>query len=117
MDSEVEDTCVTVNLTAPPTLERMKRSMIERRLRENGDELKRARDDLRISTEQLEQLASEAEEARLRALVSETPLAEHTFQEASRHAETMRRHHTELQERILELENRQDSLLDQMSAS
>ncbi|MGI9624188.1 MAG: hypothetical protein ACR2PK_15235 [Acidimicrobiales bacterium] len=95
----------------------MKRSMVERRLMENGDELKRAREDLRVSTEQLEHLANEADEARLRALVSETPLSEQSFQEASRHAEAMRRHHTELQARISELEARQDQLLDQMSAS
>lgn len=95
----------------------MRRSSIERKLRDNGDELKRARDDLRISTEQLEQLANEADEARIRSMVSETPLSEQSFHEASRHAETMRRHHAELQNRILELEARQDQLLDQMGAS
>ena len=91
--------------------------MVERKLRENSDELKRAHEDLRVSTEQLEHLVGEAEEERIRALVSETPLAEQSFQEASRHAETMRRHHTELEQRIVELEARQDQLLDQMRAS
>lgn len=91
--------------------------MVERKLRDNADELKRAKEDLHISVEQLEHLSGEADEARLRALVSETPLAEQTFHEASRHAETMRRHHTELVERIEQLEARQDQLLDQMSES
>ena len=91
--------------------------MVERKLRENGDELKRASEDLRVSTEQLEQLANEADEARLRSLVSETPLSDQSFHEASRHAEAMKRHHTELQGRISDLELRQDQLLDQMSAS
>ena len=95
----------------------MRRSAIERKLRDNTDELKRAHEDLRVSTEQLEQLTSEADEARVRNLVSETPLAEQSFQEASRHAETMRRHHTELQQRIEVLETQQDLLLDQMSES
>ncbi len=100
-----------------PTLALVRRSSIERKLRDNGDELKRAREDIRVSTEQLEQLTGEADEARIRNLVSETPLAEQSFQEASRHAETMRRHHTELQQRIEALEARQDALLDQMSGS
>ena len=88
--------------------------MIERKLRENGDGLKRAQEELRVSTEQLEQLANEADEARIRSMVSETPLAEQEFREASRHADAMRRHHEELQGRILELETRQDALLDEM---
>lgn len=91
--------------------------MVERKLRENGDELKRAREELRISTEQLEQLNNEAEETRIRAMASETPLAEQEFYEASRHAEKMRRHHTELHDRITVLETRQDELLDEMMDS
>ena len=114
---EVSSETLGWGLTAAPTLTLVKRSMVERKLRENGDELKRAREDLRVSTEQLEQLADEADEARLRSLVSETPLSEQSFHEASRHAEAMRRHHTELQTRISDLELRQDQLLDQMSAS
>lgn len=91
--------------------------MVERKLRENGDELKRAKEELRISTEQLEHLAGEADEARIRAMVSETPLAEKDFQEASRHAEKMRRHHTELSDRIVGLETRQDELLDELTGA
>ncbi|MFT7473926.1 MAG: hypothetical protein ACI81L_000841, partial [Verrucomicrobiales bacterium] len=95
----------------------VKRSMIERKLRENGDALKRAREEVRISTEQLEHLSGEADEARIRAMVSETPLAEQSFHEASRHAEKMRKHHTEVQDRIVLLETRQNELLDQMGAA
>jgi len=89
--------------------------MVERKLVENGDEIKRAKEELRISSEQLDHLAAEAEEARIRAMVSETPLAEQEFQEASRHAEKMRRHFTELHERIAVLESRQDELLDELT--
>ncbi len=91
--------------------------MIERKLRETGDELKRAREELRISTEQLEHLSGEADEARIRAMVSETPLSERDFQDASRHADAMRRHHDELRDRITVLEARQDELLDEMIES
>ena len=94
----------------------MKRSMIERKLTEVSDEIKRVREDLRVSAEQLEHFTGEADDARLRALVSETPMAEHEFQEAHRHAETMRRNHSDLESRLAELETRQDTLLDQMLA-
>ena len=75
----------------------VKKSMVERKLRENGDELKRVREELRIAFEQLEFLDGEVEEARIRAMVSETPIAEQEMHEAARHADAMRRHHTELQ--------------------
>ncbi len=91
--------------------------MIERKLRENGDELKRVREEIRVSTEQLEHLERDAEEARIRAMVSETPLSEQEFRETSRHAEKMRRHHTEQQERVVLLEARQDELLDELMGS
>lgn len=91
------------------------RAMIERKLADLSAELRRTRDELRVSTEQLEHFTNEADEARLRALVSETPLAEQDFQEASRHADTMRRSHGELVDRIAELEARQDELLDRMT--
>ncbi len=94
----------------------MTKSMIERRLRETSDELKRLREELRIAVEQLEHLRHEAEEARIRAMVSETPLAEHEFHDASRHAASMTRHHDDLVARIGQLEQRQDELLDRMMA-
>ncbi len=95
----------------------VKQTMIERKLKENGEELRRARDDLRIAIEQLEHFESDAEEARLRAMVSETPLAEQEHREAARHAEKMKKHYADLEKRIQTLEARQDQLLDQMLAS
>lgn len=91
--------------------------MVERKLRENGDALKRAREELRIAVEQLEHFRSDSEEARLRAMVSETPMAEQQYREAARHTEKMQRHHDELSERITGLEARQDQLLDEMMSS
>ena len=73
------------------------------------------RDDLRIAEEQLAQLADEAEDARLRALVSETPLAEREHKNAERHATKMRAHKTTVADKIQQLEIQQDELLDKMS--
>lgn len=95
---------------------RVKRSKIERKLKDLATELRRLREDLHVSTEQLEHLTMEAEEARIRALVSETPLAEQEHNASAAHAERMRMHHDEIGRRIAELEQRQDQLLDEMTA-
>ena len=70
----------------------MSRSLVERRLTEVAERLKQLRDELGVADEQLAHLADEADDARLRALVSETPLAEREHREAQRHADAMRRH-------------------------
>ena len=88
--------------------------MMERKLLEMADEIKRLGQDLRVSSEQLQHLDAEAEEARIRSLVSETPLSEASFREAARHAEAMRKHHDDVQQRIVDLEARQNELLDRM---
>lgn len=94
----------------------MPRPLVERRLIELSDRLKRVRADLRVSEEQLDQLDHEADDARLRALVSETPLAEREHREARRHADALRRHADELRRTIAELERKQDELLDQLGS-
>ncbi len=66
----------------------MSRSLIERRLTELGGRLKELRKELAIVDEQLAHLAGEADDAQLKALVSETPLADH---EAPRGAAPCRR--------------------------
>lgn len=95
----------------------MARERIERRLRGVGGQLSALRADLRVCEEQLVQVTDDADESRLRALVSETPLAEREYREASRHAERLRRHRDELVERIARLEADQDALLDRLTAS
>ncbi|MEK9635709.1 MAG: hypothetical protein VW060_01440, partial [Acidimicrobiaceae bacterium] len=70
----------------------MSQAQIERRLRTISKQLRSARDDLAVTEEQLIQLADEADDARLRALVSETPLAEREHRKASRHADRLRKH-------------------------
>ena len=95
---------------------RMSRDRIERRLRSLGQQLSTLRADLRVCDDQLVQVTDEADESRLRALVSETPLAEREHREAQRHAQRLRRHRDELAERITRLETDQDVLLDRFTA-
>ncbi|MGA0239026.1 MAG: hypothetical protein ACO3PD_11555 [Acidimicrobiales bacterium] len=95
----------------------MSRVQIERRLRSVGERLKLARDDLGVTEEQLVQLADEADDARLRSLVSETPIAEKEHRKASRHAERLRKHRDRLLAEIAILDAEQDELLDRLTSS
>jgi len=91
--------------------------MIERRLRETGVRLRRLREELAVVDEQLGHLNDDAEDKALRALVSETSGAGVEYREARLHAEAMRRHRAQVQSSILELEVKQDELLDKMNLS
>jgi len=92
----------------------MAKWLVERRLSGVSGRLRSLREELRIIDEQLVQLADEAEDSRIRSLVSETPLADHEFREARRHADAMRSRRIEVVDEIAELEHRQDELLDQL---
>jgi hypothetical protein len=94
----------------------MSRSLVERRLSDLSARLRQLRDDLAVSEEQLAQLAETADDARLRSLVSETPLADREHHEAQRHAEAMQRHRAGLLDDIARLEQTQDELLDRLMA-
>jgi predicted nucleic acid-binding Zn-ribbon protein len=92
------------------------RRQVERRLREVGQRLQQLREELRIADEQLLPLSEAADDARLRALVSETPVAEREHREAARHAESMRTHRASVAAEIERLERTQDELLDRLLA-
>jgi hypothetical protein len=94
----------------------MARSIIERRLVDISERLKRLRAELGVTEEQLVFLEDEAEDARLRGLMAETPLAEAEARDARRHADTLARHRDSLVLSIAELAREQDSLLDRMTA-
>lgn len=89
--------------------------MLQRRLVDVTERLKRVRQELSVAMEQQQFLEEECEEARLRALVSETPLAEADAREARRHAEAMARHRQALEATLAELVGEQDALLDRMA--
>jgi hypothetical protein len=92
----------------------MSRSLVERRLAEVGTRLRQLREELSVSDEQLLHLSGEADDARLRSLVSETPVADREHQDAQRHAEAMARHRAQVAEEIARLEATQDELLDRL---
>lgn len=89
---------------------------LERRLRAVNRRLAQVRADLSVADEQLLHFTDDADDARLRSLVSETPLAGVEHREAERHSQAMARHRVELIELIARLEAEQDDLLDKMSA-
>ena len=95
----------------------MTRGQLERRLRSISKQLRSLRDDLQVTEEQLVRLADEADDARLRALVSETPLAEKESRSAGRHAERLPRHRDTVTAKLTALESEQDDLLDRLTAS
>ena len=93
----------------------MAKSLIERRLIDVSDRLKRLRAELAVADEQCGVLVNEAEDARLRSLVSETPLAQAEAHEMRRHADAQSRQRDALRRAIAELERDQDALLDRMA--
>ena len=95
----------------------MGRRLIERRVRETGVRLRRLREELSVVDEQLTHLDDEADDKALRSLVSETSGAGIEYREAQLHADAMRKHRLVVQSSILELEAKQDELLDKMSES
>ena len=98
------------------TLPAVSRASIERRLLDISERIKKASADLTVTDEQLSFLDEEAEDARLRAIVAETPMEVATANEAARHADALRRHRDALARTIGELRKEQDELLDRMTA-
>jgi len=94
----------------------MPQSILQRRLVDVSERLKRLRAELAVTEEQLAFLEDEADDARLRALVAETPLGEVEARDARRHADALRRHRDALNRSVAELVREQDALLDRMSA-
>lgn len=89
----------------------MQRFLLERKIRDVHARLVRARQELAVLDEQLAVVADEAEDARLRSLVSETPLATHEYSEVRRHVDAMTRARDALRSSVDELTRRQDELL------
>ena len=92
----------------------MSRRLIERRLTEVHRRLRRARDELAVIDEQFAALADAAADSQIRALVSETPLAEVEHRDAQRHADAMAHSRAAVVESISKLEQAQDDLLSRL---
>ena len=94
----------------------MSQSILKRRLVDVSERIKRLRAELAVTEEQLAFLEEEAEDARLRALVAETPLGEAEARDARKHADAMVRQRDALARSIAALLREQDDLLDRMAA-
>jgi cell division septum initiation protein DivIVA len=92
----------------------MSRASIERRLIGVSDEIRALRDRLRVLDEQLNHFVDAADEARLRSLVSETPLAAGEHREAAKTVVGLRRDRDTHMRKLTKLEAKQDALLDQL---
>ena len=94
----------------------MSRWLVERRLSDVSARLKRLRAELQVMDEQMLFFADAADETRLRALMSETPLADREHHDAQKHADAMARERANVIASIAELEKAQDELLDKLVA-
>lgn len=93
----------------------MGRRLNERRLTQVSARLRELRDELSMIDEQLSQVCDEADDLRLRAMVSETPQAGYESNQARKHVEAMTRHRTHVVDEIAKLAARQDELLDRLT--
>jgi hypothetical protein len=94
----------------------MSKWLVERKLSEAAERLRQLRAEVAVVDEQLSFLAGAADDARLRAMVSETPMADREHREAQKHADAMARHRAQLATQIGELERSQDELLERLFA-
>ena len=92
----------------------MAQHLVERRLMELSKRLRRAREELAVADEQFRALAEAADDARVRALVSETPLAARESNEAQRHAQAMGAARDSLADQVKRMEAEVDELLDKL---
>lgn len=90
----------------------MAQPLVERKLVEVSKRLAKAKAELSVADEQLSALTELADDARLRSLVSETPLAARESNEAQRHAEAMAGARNSLASQVKRLEAELDELLD-----
>jgi hypothetical protein len=93
----------------------MSNATIERRLFEIAKRIRAATEELAVVDEQLEALSEAADDARVRSLVSETPLAHKEYTEAQRHADAMARSRSALVASIAGMRRSQDELLDKLT--
>lgn len=90
--------------------------LVERRLKANSVRLKSLRQELAELSEQRIQLADEADDHRIRAIMSDSPFDALEAKESGRHANAFTRRRAEIVAEIAKLEVQQDELLDQLSA-
>jgi hypothetical protein len=98
------------------TIKNFNDAFVERRLRRGSVTMRELRDELRITTEQLEFVEGEAQEKEMRAMVAETADAALEHHEAQRTLEAIQKYHRHLLDSIAETELLQDRLLDKLGS-
>ncbi len=94
----------------------MRQASLRRKIQDLHDRIVALRIEVGILDDQIEALDEDAEELRVRAVVSETPLAAREHAEASRHAELAHRARAAALDSITKLERDRDGLLAKISA-
>jgi peptidoglycan hydrolase CwlO-like protein len=92
----------------------MGQRLLQRKLHQTSSRIRELREELRIVEDQLSQLAADADEKALRALVAETPVTAFEHRDAQKHADVMQRHYDKVKANITELEKKMDELLDRL---
>ncbi|MAT62537.1 MAG: hypothetical protein CL881_01920 [Dehalococcoidia bacterium] len=87
----------------------------EKRLMEISRRIKQQKEDLLVAEEQLISLTSDADEARIRSLVSETAISDNDRRDSVRQSENMQKYCHKIRNEIQRLEEMQDALLDKMN--
>ncbi|MDP6323442.1 MAG: hypothetical protein QGF06_05900 [Acidimicrobiales bacterium] len=88
---------------------------VEKRLMEISRRIKQQKEDLLVAEEQLISLSSDADEARIRSLVSETAISDNDRRDSVRQSENMQKYCHKIRNEIQRLEEIQDALLDKMN--
>ena len=88
---------------------------VEKRLMEISRRIKQQKEELLVAEEQLISLSSDAEEARIRSLVSETAISDNDRRDSVRQSENMQKYCHKIRNEIQRLEEIQDALLDKMN--
>ena len=89
--------------------------LVERRLSKVGFRLKTLRSELAVVDEQLLYLSEDADDQAIRAMVAETASSSFEARSAQGNLANMTKHRAKVVEKIAELEERQDQLLDQLT--
>lgn len=88
--------------------------MSDRRLKALTEEIRKLKEELRISNEQLSFLGEVADEAKTQMLVEESPLAKRNHDEAASDLERHRRNQFQLENRLRDIRREQDQLLEKL---
>jgi hypothetical protein len=93
------------------------RFLLARKLKSNGLQLKRLRHELAALEEQRLQMTDEADDHRLRAIMSDSPFDAREAKDSGRHADAFTRRRSDIVTEIAKLEAKQDQLLDELSGT